>query len=273
DQVARAFAEYAKNRWGGLDKIKEALYHDPVGMLSDFWTVVAGAGGLAKAASKLGALAKTGEAAGAVADVARLTPKRAVAAVEAPPSPEAVQEAIRQKAYDLAKQRSGEGIVPGYEEWRQAEQDIRRAPQRPAPGSEAAPRPNPISKGITNTLTGAGLGYAAAELLAHHLMGALGSGVAVGAIKYLPKLLASDAGQQMLAKIGPGSKPAAIAALARDIAPALNTLYRTEQQQTSQTPIQVRGWATGGVMNPELARIQRERLRLPGILEMLDKRK
>ena len=127
------------------------------------------------------------------------------------------------------------------------------------------------------------------EALAHHLTCAVAGGVlSYGAVKLLPAFLKSSTGQQMLAAIGPGSKPAQVAAVARDMMPALNTLYKSQQGQQQQRsitidparlrrfeplPMQPFVRAKGGTVNPELARIQRERLRLPVILETLDKRK
>ncbi len=60
-----AFAKQLSDRYGGLDKVWETMYHDPVGFLSDV-SMLAGGGGAAADAAKLGKVAKV---ASTVADV------------------------------------------------------------------------------------------------------------------------------------------------------------------------------------------------------------
>ena len=74
----------------------------------------------------------------------------------------------------------------------------------------------------------------------------------------------------MLARIGDGSNAAKVAGVARDLVPALNTLYQSQLQQQSMgqhSALDER--ARGGLINPELARLQREGLG-PGIHGMLE---
>lgn len=350
DEVARAFANYAKARWfSGPDQIWEHLYNDPVGMASDFSMVAGAAGGVAKLAAlggeaggmeRLAQVARTvsekaGTAAnvtnlawypgalakGAGAVVSRLLPKKAElpafdpstaefegglpgdfdlktktfeppsrftvgsAPKPAPPPTEPdLQPAIAQRAYDLAKLRQGEGItLPGWEEWRQADQDIRAKPPKPpeapeAPAAKAPPAaaPAPASapaksawnaKTIGGMLAGAGLTGTALDLLTHHVLQSVGAGAMAGvALKYLPGLLRSDAGQAMLARLGPNSSAATAAAVARDMIPALNSLHQSQQPivvdpaRAQQLPPALQ--AKGGPVNDELARLQRERLPL-----------
>ena len=332
DQVAQAFGHYVSNRYGSVDKAKEALYTDPVGVMSDFSLVVGGAGGVAE-------LAKAGEVAKVLGTVSRVTnpaflpgkavslpvkyfaPKVAKAAAfdprtatfdndalpgdfdprtatfepparysppvtpkPAPPPPQPdLQGAIQQRAYDLAKQRQGEGVVPGRAEWLQAEQDIRNkppkapeaeTPEAPPAAAQPAPAVNSTADAATSRIrqyvkTGlgvAGLSYGL-DLLTHHLTQSIVGGALIGgAVKAIPELLRTQAGQQMLARIGPGSTPAQVAAVARDMVPALNAAYRASHAE--EQPISLAdspyAHARGGPVNHELARIQNERLDLRG---------
>lgn len=58
EQYARDLGKFYKDRYGGLDKIANTLYNDPVGAALDVSTVLGGAGSLAKG---VGAVTKTGE--------------------------------------------------------------------------------------------------------------------------------------------------------------------------------------------------------------------
>lgn len=53
EQYARNVGNFYKDRYGGLDKIGNTLYNDPVGAALDISTVVGGVGGLAKGAAGL----------------------------------------------------------------------------------------------------------------------------------------------------------------------------------------------------------------------------
>ena len=363
DEVAQAFANYAKARWfSGPDQLREALYNDPVGMASDFSMVANAAGGVAKLAAlggeaggleRLAQTARTAEKVmgtagnatnlgwypGAAAKlttklggalVSRLVPKPAElpafdpktasfegglpgefdlktktfeppsrftvgSAPKPAPAPPALdlQAAVTQRAYDLAKLNQGERAVPGWSEWRQAQEDIRNKPpqaEKPpqaAPQPKAQPAPTPAipapaakpaftAKTIGAMLAGGGVTGLALDLLTHHVLGSAATGaLAAGAVKYLPDLLRSDLGQQMLARIGPGSNVATATAVARDLIPALNSIHRSQQPivvdpvKAQQLPPALQ--AKGGAFNDELARIQRERL--PGIHAMLQPRK
>ena len=208
-----------------------------------------------------------------------------------PPAEPDLQGAITQRAYDLAKQRQGAGVVPGIDEWKQAEQDIRNKPPK-APEAETPPAPkptakptaapavpptvpdNPIFGKIRTSLAGAGLSVGVAELVAHHIYGAVGTGLMAGAIQFLPMFLKMPQGQRLLTDLTRGSN---VADRAAQLVPALNAAYKLQLSQQQMAPITVQDWpwrrATGGTVNPELARVQRDRLRLPGILETLEKNK
>lgn len=74
EDKARAVGNFYKDRYGGMDKIKNTLYNDPVGAVADVAAVATGVGGAVKgsvaAAGKLGAVSKAGRLArvGRVAD-------------------------------------------------------------------------------------------------------------------------------------------------------------------------------------------------------------
>lgn len=61
---AKAVGNFYKDRYGGLDKIKNTLYNDPVGAVADVAAVATGVGGAVRggvsAGSKLGLVSKTG---------------------------------------------------------------------------------------------------------------------------------------------------------------------------------------------------------------------
>lgn len=91
DALVRMYAD----RYGGWDKLKETMYRDPIGVLTDLATVAGGAGVLArglKVAAEAGGLARTAAAVGKVAELAgttaevtdplRLAGKGAAAALE-----------------------------------------------------------------------------------------------------------------------------------------------------------------------------------------------
>lgn len=60
EQTARNVGQFYKQRYGGVQNIKDTFYNDPIGMLADVGTVVTGAGGALRAtgsvASKLGSV-------------------------------------------------------------------------------------------------------------------------------------------------------------------------------------------------------------------------
>ncbi|HXA25583.1 MAG TPA: hypothetical protein VNW90_25170 [Acetobacteraceae bacterium] len=328
DQVARHFVDYAKNRWGGVDEIKNALYHDPAGMLMDFSAALSGAGGVLRgagalsgveAASTLGReLTTAGEVTNplyvpsriASGTINRLITKPPPAPPEPPAfDPKTVTFANEEVPFDPSTGTFHEQ-PGGYkspqppqaktaaqqlrEEWGVKEPGVEASTPppppkpKPQPKPAAAPPPPPappaaapppagsklaqnIRTVLQNPLSGGALTYEAINLLTHHLAGSIGGGlVATAAIKYLPQLLKSEAGQQMLARIGPESNAAAVAGVARDLVPALNTLYQSQLKQQSMGERSAFDRAKGGMVNPELARIQRERLHLPGILGMLE---
>lgn len=65
EQYADAVGQFFKNRYGGLDKLKETIITDPVGFASDLGTVLSGGGAIASkigTASGLGKLATAGKA-------------------------------------------------------------------------------------------------------------------------------------------------------------------------------------------------------------------
>lgn len=309
DQAVQAFRSYVLDRYGSWDKFKDTLYKDPVGVGADL-SALAGVG--EASVGKLGQLAGIEAPAQALAKVGRVTnpmflpskvgefalgrvmpkaaaPPAASAAPAAPAlSPQEIQDAIRKRAYDLSQLRiSGDPTS----DWLQAEQEIKSPPQPAAqPAAPTTPPPatspnSPIFKTVLKHVVNAGIGGAVGELLTHHLLGAaLGGGVGVTALRALPDVLRSPEAQRMLSAIGPGTKPARIAATAQRLMPLLNAASQMQQRQQGPITIQqssaydpatgtytVR--AKGGMVNPELARIQRERLRLPGILETLEKRK
>jgi hypothetical protein len=213
----------------------------------------------------------------------RLSPAEA-APLKLNEMPEPVTEdAIRQRAHEISQARqSGDPTS----DWLQAEKELKTPPPKPA-APPAAQVVNAAAKNSIGALLkqGAG-GFLAGEainLLTHGLTNNFAGGyLTAKAIKYIPTLLRSDYGQQMLARIGSGTASAArTAAVARDMTAALNTLYKSQEQpqkpptETFSLPpsAYIKGWAAGGAVDPELARIQRARLRLPGIVEMLAKGK
>lgn len=192
----------------------------------------------------------------------------------APPAPESMQDSVN-------RLRTEWGVKPPKSGLETPEPEPAAAPPpkaKPAaapPPAPPAPAGNPLAQNIRKVLSSpvsAGLLTGEAiNLLTHHFTSALGGGlVATTAIKYLPQLLKSEAGQQMLARIGPGSNAATVAGVARDLVPALNALYQSQLKQQSMGEKSVLERAKGGTVNPELARIQRDRLHLPGILGMLE---
>lgn len=60
EQYADAVGQFFKNRYGGLDKLKETIINDPVGFASDLGTVLTGGGAIA---SKVGTVSKLGKVA------------------------------------------------------------------------------------------------------------------------------------------------------------------------------------------------------------------
>lgn len=68
---ARLVGEFYKNRYGGLDKLGETAYNDPVGVLLDASTVIGGAGALAKGAGAVTKSSKLAALGGMADDVAR----------------------------------------------------------------------------------------------------------------------------------------------------------------------------------------------------------
>jgi hypothetical protein len=62
---ANAVGGFYKERYGGVDKIKESLYNDPVGVFSD----ISALAGLASGAAKLGGLNRTAKVASTVSNV------------------------------------------------------------------------------------------------------------------------------------------------------------------------------------------------------------
>lgn len=308
EQVVKNFRNYVTNRYGSMDKAWDSFYKDPVGVMADASAALNLAGGAAKLAgtmSGVDALAGAGRGlttagnvtnpvtwvtAPGAAVIAKYAPKAAPAAAAteaaAPAmSPEETEAAIRQRAYQIGEARqSGDPMS----DWLQAEQEI-KSPQPTAPPTTtpSVATTGKIAQAIRGALAPIGT-FGGLELLTHHLLGAVTGGtLAYGAIKLIPKVLGSSAGQQVLAAIGPGSTPARAAAAVQSLVPTLNALYKSQQQQPIQlspqeqqrtqqlAPITVQPWvrAKGGTVNPELARVQRERLGFPGILEMLERQK
>jgi hypothetical protein len=307
DDTAQAFAHYVQNRYGSVDKAKESLYTDPVGVMSDFSAVATAAGGITKLAT-LGKMGSTALKAGEMANPLFLPSKAASGIIklatprtlpeggfdpktatfgptgpEAPPKAPAGPDpaAVKQRAYDLAglpmdQDTFGAAKVPSPEQWRQADQDV-RGKMKPQAEAKPAPAAPASQSSIKALLSGAGVTWAL-EHLSHHLLGAAtGGALTAGAIKYLPDVLRSSAGQAILARLGPGSTAATAAAVARDLIPALNTMYKSQHQDqpfvmpSSLQPRLLQGspYAKGGEVNRELARIQRERLPLLGIHDVL----
>jgi hypothetical protein len=322
DQVVRQFVDYAKSRWGGVNEIKNALYHDPAGMLMDFSTALSGAGGVLRgagvlsgveAASTVGrGVSKLGEIANPMyvpskvvsGTVRSLLPKKPAAPPEAafnpknatfageeafdpktgtfedapggykspqPKPPESMQDTVH-------RLRTQWGVKPPKSGVETPQPAAAEPPPPPKPAAQPAAPPTPPArpagwKNIAGPLAGFGVTGLAAEYLTHHVLGSIGAGFLAGsAVKLLPQLLKSEAGQQMLARIGPGSNAAAVAGVAKDLVPALNTLYQSQLYQQSLGQHSVLERASGGPINPELARLQRERLRLPGIHDMLQRK-
>jgi hypothetical protein len=382
DQVARNFLEYAKNRWGGVDQIKNALYQDPVGMMMDFSALLSGAGGVLRGAGALSGIETASEMgrmmgeAGEVANplyvpgkvasgvIGKLAPKplpgfdpknatfagedvpfdpstgtfheqpggyRSPQPEQPPPNPppkppESTQEAVNRLRSQWGVKSPKSGVeaptpppaprVGDYVQWESqgtlklpkplrvrgfsddgkwaflegsntgipADQLIHAPTEAPPaepppakpPAQPAAPPPaKPAGwKAWAGPLASVGITGAALEYLTHHMLGSLGAGaLAGGAVKYLPQLLKSEAGQRMLATIGPDSNAAALASVAKNLVPALNTLYQSGLQQQSMgehSAFDQR--AKGGMVNPELARIERQRLPLLGIHDMLQRK-
>lgn len=283
DQAVTAFHDYVMNRYGSWDKFENTLYHDPVGVGADLSVIASGGSaaadmaGLGRTASVLG---KIGEVAnplyvpgkivsGAVKllgpkEIPAFDPRSATFEGETPPAaqqPETNAEAVRRLQQDWGIKIPQGGLKPP------------GAAPAAAPAA-AAPTIAQNIRGILGSDLGRGAAMGVAlDYLTHHLTGAvLRGGLTAGALTVLPKLLRSSAGQQMLAAIGPGSTPARAAAAVQGLVPALNTLYQSQQQQPVTVNIQPWERARGGTVNPVLARIQRERLRLPGIAETLSKR-
>lgn len=303
DQAVANLKNYALQRWGSWDRIKEAIYHDPVGMLSDLSAVLSGGGsliGLADEAGNVGKLGQLGQMGSDVGEAMRvagkwtnpayaptrfagklLLPKKVPPA--APPaaaapamSPQEIQDAIRQRAYEMFRERT----TPPDEtsDWLKAEQEV-KARVLPKAQPVAAPPAAQNVRGkllqnIGSYIGGVGVGTVAIEglkLLTGHLVeSVMGGALLGGAVKLIPAFLKSEAGQQMLAQLGPGTKPGNAAAIARAMVPALNSMYRSQMEKA---PITVFQHASGGPVrtDPELARIQRERLHFPGIVEMLQR--
>lgn len=65
EKYAKAVGSFYKDRYGGIDKIKNTLYNDPVGVVADVATVATGAGGALRgagsAAGKLGSVSRAGQ--------------------------------------------------------------------------------------------------------------------------------------------------------------------------------------------------------------------
>lgn len=320
EQVVRNFRQYVGNRYGSPDKAWETFYHDPVGFMADASGALNLAGGAAKLAGTVGevdALTSAGRAATTAGNVAnpaswitagpgaligKLAPKPLAAFDPGSATFEGEAGAFDPKTgtfENVPVYRTPptappkDPVIQLREEWGikppksglQAPGTPPAAPPAPSPAATAA---NAVPSAISKYLTGTGLSLAAAEALTHHLVGAAGTTLAVGAIKYLPMFLKSSEGQQMLAAIGPGSKPAILAGVANRLVPRLNALYKSQQLQEMQQPITIDPRrvqqleplpmqpfvrARGGAVSPELVRIQRDRLRLPGIVETLAKSK
>jgi hypothetical protein len=310
DQTAQAFGHYIIDRYGSVEKAKNSLYHDPAGTLMDASAALSAGGGLLRGmgalsgietASSLGrGLTTAGEVTNplyvpgkVVSGVAgklgpkAFDPKSATFAGEAPPfdpatgtfdataggyqsppqpkpkPPETTQDTVnRLRSQWGVKQPKSSGL----------EEPPAAGPTPPA--QPAAPPPKPAGwKAWAAPLASAGVTGAALEYLAHHALSSVGAGVlAGGAVKYLPMLLKSEAGQNMLASIGPGSNAAAVASVASKLVPALNSIYQSQLQQQSMGQHSAFDRAKGGMVNPELARIQRERLPLVGIHNMLQRK-
>lgn len=199
---------------------------------------------------------------------------------KAPPAaapPESMQDSVNRLRAEWGVKPPKSGIETPEPEPAAAPPPKAKPAAAPPPPSPAAP-PAAGSKiadvvrgALKNPLSAGAIGYEAINLLSHHLLGSVSGGFMVaGALKYLPQLLKSEAGQQMLARLGPGSNAATVAGVAKDLVPALNTLYQSQLQQQSMGQHSALGMAAGGRVNPELARIQRERLPRLGVLGMLE---
>jgi hypothetical protein len=304
DQAVQAFRDYVDSRYGSFDKFKDSWYHDPAGMAADLSTVLTGgetvaealpgmgkvAAGLGKAAeitnplyvpSKIasGTRGLISKATARPAELPPFDPKTgtfvpefdpfdpATGGYKSPPpkQPETMQDAVE-------RLRSQWGVKPPKSGLETPEPPAAAPPPKPAAPTPAPARPAGW-KDVAGPLASSGVTGAALELLAHHFLGTWGAGIlTTGAIKLLPKLLKSEAGQQMLARLGPGSDAARVAGVARDLVPALNTLYQSQLQQQSMGQRSALDRAKGGMVNPELARLQREGLQLPGIHDMLERK-
>jgi hypothetical protein len=88
-EIASALGTAAKNRYGGMEQIKNTLYTDPVGIASDISTLLMPA----KAGLKAGGFTKLAKAAGAVSEATN--PMRALGAVVEPMTHGAAQTIVR----------------------------------------------------------------------------------------------------------------------------------------------------------------------------------
>lgn len=290
DRQARAYAQLMYNRYGSWDKVGESLYHDPVGTLADASMAASGAGavvrglgtaadvaGAARTAEAMGTLGKTLTTAGNVLNPVYLPSKAVSAPLRAfMPKREAPLPAFDPRTATFeGPPGAPPPATPDPVQRLRAQWGIKNPPSglgQPEPSPQ--PSPTPPAPGVPQQVWGflkqIGIGGMAGELLTHSLTGGAYGMLTGAALKALPMFLKTDMGQQMLSRIGPGSNAAAVGAVARDMVPALNMFGRNyEASMSSRSVFDTR--ATGGVVNPdpELARIQRERLRLPGILETL----
>lgn len=294
DRQARAYAQLMYNRYGSWEKVGESLYHDPVGTLADASMAASGAGavvrglgtaadvaGAARTAEAMGTLGKTLTTAGKVLNPVYLPSKAVSAPLRAfMPKREAPLPAFdpRTATFEGTPGAPPPAAQDPVQRLR-AQWGIKNPPSglagSPQPGAPPATPPATPSQQVWGLIKQAGLpsiGGLVGEYLAHSLAGGAYGVLTGAALKALPMFLRTETGQQMLSRIGPGSNAAAVGAVARDMVPALNMFGRNYEKSMSSRSV-FDSMAGGGAVNPELARIQRERLQLPGILGMLERRK
>lgn len=300
DQAIEAARNYVQTRYGSWDNFTNSWYNDPAGMASDAWTFAhpmmtrAVRALIPKAAGKIPAFDPA--TATFEGDVPAFDPKSDTfdtrtrfqpGSAPKPPAPD-LDAAVKQRAYDIAVKRGGAGTIPSREDWILAQQDVHmRPPEAPevppakpaaAPTVEtgdatAAAKANAtkarvrdvVVRHLIKTAIGGVGGYALEQLTGNMVGSILSGGLTTAALEGLPALLKSEAGRQIMARLGPGSTAAARAAAVRDLVPALNALHKTQQQGPVDLSASPYLRAKGGLApDPVLARIQRERLGLRG---------
>ena len=79
EKYAKQAVDFYIERYGGIDKIKQTMYEDPVGFLADASMVLGGAGAVTKLIGRLGGSAKVGQVANALNKASRIVDPLSIA--------------------------------------------------------------------------------------------------------------------------------------------------------------------------------------------------